>query len=197
MSQESIVHQNPPFIILYPTVLHNNIISFNIPLCSKPVCIFSNWFLNSFLSCEFFSPWIAWTCIFELFLWKWLENFIGVDIPCLVVFFLATPVALHFTPVSEWLSHSFGLQPSGVAWSLRACFVFGDSSYEISPQTHAPLYDPRLSILVFQDLRHPPYLGILKQTQTTLTMPFKTFAASSSQSICNRGKCQKIFFGGT
>ena len=42
------------------------------------------------------------------------------------IWFLATLVALHFTPVSEWaskrVSHSFGLQPSSVAWSLRACF---------------------------------------------------------------------------
>ena len=38
-------------------------------------------------------------------------------------FFLATPVALHFTPsASERVSHSFGLQPSSVAWSLQACF---------------------------------------------------------------------------
>ena len=36
--------------------------------------------------------------------------------------FLATLVALHFTPVSKRVIHSFGLQPSSVAWSLRACF---------------------------------------------------------------------------
>ena len=36
--------------------------------------------------------------------------------------FLATLVALHFTPVSKRVSHSFGLQPSSVAWSLRACY---------------------------------------------------------------------------
>ena len=65
-------------------------------------------------------------------------------------------------------------------------FFFCDSSSESSPQTHAALFDPRLSILLLQDLRHPPYLGILKQPQTTLTMPFKTFAVSSSQSICNK-----------
>ena len=33
-------------------------------------------------------------------------------------FFLATLVALHFTPVSKRVSLSFGLQPSSVAWSL-------------------------------------------------------------------------------
>ena len=38
------------------------------------------------------------------------------------VSFLATLVALHFTPVSERVAgQSFGLQPSSVAWSLRAC----------------------------------------------------------------------------
>ena len=37
--------------------------------------------------------------------------------------FLATLVALHFTPVSKRVSRSFGLQPSSVAWSLRACFL--------------------------------------------------------------------------
>ena len=38
------------------------------------------------------------------------------------VYFLATLVALHFTPVSKSVSGcSFGLQPSSVAWSLRAC----------------------------------------------------------------------------
>ena len=37
--------------------------------------------------------------------------------------FLATLVALHFTPVSESVAgQSFGLQLSSVAWSLRACF---------------------------------------------------------------------------
>ena len=39
--------------------------------------------------------------------------------------FLATLVALHSTPVSEPVSgQSFGLQPSSVAWSLRACWEF-------------------------------------------------------------------------
>ena len=43
---------------------------------------------------------------------------------CLLkISFLATLVALHFTPVSKSVSgRSFGLQPSSVAWSLRACF---------------------------------------------------------------------------
>ena len=42
--------------------------------------------------------------------------------------FLATLVALHSTPVSEWVSgQSFGLRPSSVAWSLRACFNFSFS----------------------------------------------------------------------
>ena len=35
-------------------------------------------------------------------------------------------------------------------------YFFGNSSSESSPQTHAALFDPRLSILLFQDLRHPP-----------------------------------------
>ena len=50
----------------------------------------------------------------------------------LLMYFLATLVTLHFTPVSEWVSewvsHSFGWRPSSVAWSLRACcylMVFG------------------------------------------------------------------------
>ena len=38
--------------------------------------------------------------------------------------FLATLVALHSTPVSKSVSgQSFGLQPSSVAWSLRACLI--------------------------------------------------------------------------
>ena len=47
----------------------------------------------------------------------------------LASWFLATLVALHFTPVSEWVServsHSFGWRPSSVAWSLRACWNYG------------------------------------------------------------------------
>ena len=39
-------------------------------------------------------------------------------------FLLATLVALHFTPVRKSVGgRSFGLQPSSVAWSLRACFI--------------------------------------------------------------------------
>ena len=39
------------------------------------------------------------------------------------ILFLATLVALHFIPVSKSVGgRSFGLQPSSVAWSLRACF---------------------------------------------------------------------------
>ena len=42
---------------------------------------------------------------------------------CNMYDFLATLVALHFTPVSKSVSgRSFGLQPSSVAWSLRACW---------------------------------------------------------------------------
>ena len=42
--------------------------------------------------------------------------------------FLATLVALHFTPVSKSVSgRSFGLQPSSVALSLRACFLICSS----------------------------------------------------------------------
>ena len=41
--------------------------------------------------------------------------------------FLATLVALNFTPVSKQrVSRSFGLQPSSVAWSLRACYFVKD-----------------------------------------------------------------------
>ena len=50
--------------------------------------------------------------------------------------FLAMLVALHSTPVSKSVSgQSFELQPSSVAWSLRACFlheVFGHCSEWIS-----------------------------------------------------------------
>ena len=39
--------------------------------------------------------------------------------------FLATLVALYFIPVSKSVGgRSFGLQPSSVAWSLRAYSVF-------------------------------------------------------------------------
>ena len=44
--------------------------------------------------------------------------------------FLATLVALHFTPVSESLAgQSFGWRPSSVAWSLRACFIFKSKAF--------------------------------------------------------------------
>ena len=43
--------------------------------------------------------------------------------------FLATLVALHFTLVSKSVSgRSFGLQPSSVAWSLRACLYLANIS---------------------------------------------------------------------
>ena len=45
-----------------------------------------------------------------------------------LIFSYASSSTLY--PVSEWVIHSFGLQPSSVAWSLRACWKETNSVVE-------------------------------------------------------------------
>ena len=91
--------------------------------------------------------------------------------------------------------HFKGRRFSFLSWVLSIIANCGQLAAHIwklppSPQTHAPLFDRPVFYSSFQDLRHHPYQGILKQPQTTLTMPFKACSASSSslfqsQSIFN------------
>ena len=57
------------------------------------------------------------------------------------VLFLATLVALHFTPVSEWVSHSFGLQPSSnlllVPYAKEIWFHFQTNPCKSFPEFEA------------------------------------------------------------
>ena len=57
--------------------------------------------------------------------------------------FLATQVALHFTPVSETLG---GQQPSSVAWSLQACWYL--KCYPYLKQKHGNGDDPFYILII-------------------------------------------------